>query len=220
MARFPQQLWGLWAGQGPIPKGPPRKGTTPPAAPAASAGPWARTPRAARPFRLPPGERLLAEDPPVPKARVAQRVQDPDVARREEGATQLLLAVAHPGGEAQDLRRRPAPIVAPRVRKVRLGVVVPDEALVRQDELGPALCSGKVPVGHPALDVEVGLDEILPRPAALYLVLGYAQSLVDGPRLLRPEDAAPVRDDRLGRAVALHGGVEDGEVGSEVLRPG
>jgi hypothetical protein len=47
----------------------------------------------------------------------------------------------------------------------------------------------RLPVGHPALDVEVGLDEILPRPAALYLVLGYAQSLVDGPRLLRPEDA-------------------------------
>ena len=58
----PQVLWrgspsnsgGLWAGQGPIPKGPPRKGTTPPAAPAASAGPWARTPRAARPLATRP----------------------------------------------------------------------------------------------------------------------------------------------------------------------
>jgi hypothetical protein len=58
----PQVLWrgspsnsgGLWAGQGPIPKGPPRKGTTPPAAPAASAGSWARTPRAARPLATRP----------------------------------------------------------------------------------------------------------------------------------------------------------------------
>ena len=51
-------------------------------------------------------------------------------------------------------------------------------------------------------------------------MLGYAERLVDRPRLVGPEHAAPVRDERLGRAVALHRGVEDGEVGGEVLRSG
>src|SRR5918995_370071 len=168
---------------------------------------------------LPARQRLLTVHPPVPKARVAQGVQHPHEACGEEGAPELLLAVAHPGGEPQDLGRRPAAVVAPRVREVRLGVVVLDEALVRRGESGPALGPCEVPVGHPALDVEVRFDVVLPRPPALYLVLGYAQSLVDGPRLGGTEDPA-VGHQRLRRAVALDGGVEHREVGGEVLRPG
>jgi hypothetical protein len=58
--------------------------------------------------------------------------------------------------------------VAPLVCEVRLGVVVPDEAFVLFDQLGPAPRLREVPVGHPALDVEMGLDEILPGPPGLY----------------------------------------------------
>ena len=45
---------------------------------------------------LPSRQRLLAVHAPVPKAGVAQAIQDPDEARREEGAPQLLLAVLTP----------------------------------------------------------------------------------------------------------------------------
>ncbi|MDP9477382.1 MAG: hypothetical protein M3R38_17150 [Actinomycetota bacterium] len=59
----------------------------------------------------------------------------------------------------------------------------------------------------------MGFDVVLPGSAALYLVLGDPQGLVDGLRLVGTEDAAPVRDERLGRSVPFHGGVEDRKVG-------
>jgi hypothetical protein len=68
--------------------------------------------------RLAPRQPFLAAHPPVHEARVAQGVEHPHEARREEGAPQFLLAVAHPRGEAQDLRRRVPPVDALPVGEV------------------------------------------------------------------------------------------------------
>ncbi len=66
----------------------------------------------------------------------------------------------------------------------------------------------------------MGLDVVLPRPSALDLVLGDPEGPVDGTGLPRPEYPSPVGDDRLRRAVALDRGIEDREVGGEVLSAG
>ena len=77
-------------------------------------------------------------------------------------------------------------------------------------------------IGLRNLDIALGMAD---QPAVAFTeLLRGAYTLADAavhPQLpLLRFLTAPVRDDRLGRAVALHGGVEDGEVGSEVLRPG
>ena len=66
----------------------------------------------------------------------------------------------------------------------------------------------------------MGFDVVLPRTAALYLVLGDPERLVYGSRLVGPEDAAAVGDEGLGRTVPLDRRVEHGEVRGEVLGAG
>src|SRR5829696_2736391 len=91
---------------------------------------------------------------------------------------------------------------------------------MRSDELLPALGPREVIIRHSPLNVERGLDEILPRPPALDLLLGYAQGAVDGLRLVGAEDGAPVAHQNLRRAVSLDGGIENREVGGRVLDGG
>ncbi len=91
---------------------------------------------------------LLAVHPPVLEACVAQGVEHPHEPRREEGAPQLLLAMTDARSEAQDLRWRPAAVLALAVSPMALAVVVVlHEPVVDLDELGPTLCLGKMPVG-------------------------------------------------------------------------
>src|SRR5829696_8494792 len=170
--------------------------------------------------RFPARQGLLSVEAPVAEARVPQRVQHPHEPRREEGARELLLAVPDARDEAQHLRRRASPVLTALVRPVGLRVVVLHEPLVGLDHPGPVLRVSEVPVGHAPLDVEVRFDVALPWPAPLDLVLGDTECPVDRLRLPRPEDAAAVGDERLRGAVALDGGVEDGEVGGEVLGTG
>ena len=93
---------------------------------------------------------------------------------------------------------------------MELGIVVLDEAVVRIHEIGSALRLCEGPVGHPALDVEGRLGVRLRRVAALYLVLGDAQSLLDGPGLPGPEHSPAVGDQGFGGAVRLHRRIQDG----------
>src|SRR5215210_8780267 len=91
---------------------------------------------------------------------------------------------------------------------------------MRSDELLPALGPLEVIIRHSPLNVERRLDEILPRPPALDLLLGYAQGAVDGLRLVGAEDGAPVAHQNLRRTVSLDGGVKHGKVSGRVLDGG
>jgi len=106
------------------------------------------------------------------------------------------------------------------VRPVPLHVVLLDPSVVRGDDPLPAFRAGEVVIGHPPLNIERSLDEILPRPPAFDLLLGYAQGAVDGLGLACAEDGAPVARQYLRRAVSLNGCVENGEVGGRVLAGG
>ena len=78
----------------------------------------------------------------------------------------------------------------------------------------------EVVVGHPPLDVEVGLDIGLPGLAALDLLLLDPERGVDRHGALRLEDAAAVAHDRLGCAVLGDRREQDLQVGGLILGPG
>src|SRR5215203_5010068 len=162
-------------------------------------------------------ETFISEDPPVHQTRIPQSVEDADVACLEEGALEVLGMAEHTGAETQHRLRAFAAIFAVPVGPVSLGVVVGHPSLVCVHQLLPALCSRKVVVRHLPLDVECGFDGTLPRLAFLDLYLVYVQGFVDLLCPVSEEDAAGVRDERLRRAVALDGRVEDRQKRVEVL---
>jgi hypothetical protein len=153
---------------------------------------------------LPPGKGLLPVEPPVQEPGVPQGVQDPGGARGEEGAAQVLLAVAQQRGvEAEDVLRTAPSVLALLVGPVLLGVVVLPPRVVRPREVRERLRFGEVPVCHPFLDAERRLYVGLVRPSPLDLLFGYAQSPLDGLGLVGLEDAPAVGDEPLGRCVPL-----------------
>ena len=134
----------------------------------------------------------------MPEARVSEGVQHPHEPRREERATELLLAVA-------DARRRAAPVVPPQVGEVPLRVVVLHEPLVGPRELGTiflAAASGSLPGEALALANEALFARIPPNMfvTCFYAILDpknatltYANAGHDLPYLHRKGDAEELR---------------------------
>src|SRR5215207_5266712 len=124
------------------------------------------------------------------------------------------------GKETQHLCGAAAEVLPPPMRPVSLGVVLLYPAVVCGDQLFPAFGSVEVVIRHSALNVECSFDEILPRLTALDLLFGYAQRAVDRLGLAGSEDPASVTDEFLRRAISLHRGMENGQVGGEILTGG
>src|SRR5215207_9335651 len=128
--------------------------------------------------------------------------------------------MAHPTEESQDFRGAMAAVSSVPMRPVFLSVVVLDPTVVGSDEFFPALGFLEEIIRHSALNVERGLDEILPGLPLLDRLFGDTQRPVDRSRLVGFEDLRPVADQHSRGAVSLDRRVQHSEVCGEVLAGG
>jgi hypothetical protein len=152
----------------------------------------------------------------VPEAHAAPGVEPPQCPEAEQPIQVDRVA---PGAlDPTKDRRGTVPTVGPlAVREVRLVVVVVEEAVVDGLQLRPRRRPRVVVIGHAAHDVEVRFEVILPGLPRVDLLLPDPERRVDGPCLLRFEDAAAVADEDLRRPVDLDRRPQHDQVGGQVL---
>ncbi len=108
------------------------------------------------------GQTTLSIDPPVPEADVPRLVNPTGAEDRGEAARQLLLIEDAPLDPVEHLGRTAATILPLQVGPMLLAVEVVDPGGMALEQLVPGLGPLEIVVGHPPLDVEVGLDIGLP----------------------------------------------------------
>lgn len=163
------------------------------------------------------GQAAFTIQTPVAEAHISGTVNDASEARRVEDAVQLLGRVVLATDPAQHLGRAMPVIRTLPVRPMHLVVVVGHPVVMDGEQLRPRGGLSEMPVGHPALHVEGGLDKGLPRLARRNRQFQDAHAVVDVLRLFGPKDTTAVTDERFWGTVLADGGEEHYQVGSEIL---